>query len=77
MDYTFEIEGSENYQVAVQLNDFGDIVYSECDCPYDFGPICKHEVAAYYELAELMDKKEANPQKVTEKQKDLKNVFRK
>lgn len=50
--YTFEVQGSEDYQVVVQLDDNGEIIYSECDCPYDFGPICKHEVAAYFELAE-------------------------
>jgi len=50
--YTFEVQGSEDYQVVVQLDDTGEIIYSECDCPYDFGPICKHEVAAYFELAE-------------------------
>ena len=50
--YTFEVQGSEDYQVVVQLDDNGEIIYSECNCPYDFGPICKHEVAAYFELAE-------------------------
>ncbi|OOM73782.1 hypothetical protein [Clostridium sp. BL-8] len=54
--YTFEVQGSEDYQVVVQLDDNGEIIYSECDCPYDFGPICKHEVAAYFELAELISK---------------------
>lgn len=54
--YTFEVEGSEDYQVVVHLDDNGEIIYSECNCPYDFGPICKHEVAAYYELAENISK---------------------
>lgn len=54
--YTFEVQGSEDYQVVVQLDDNGEIIYSECNCPYDFGPICKHEVAAYFELAEQISK---------------------
>lgn len=54
--YTFEVQGSEDYQVVVQLEDNGEIIYSECNCPYDFGPICKHEVAAYFELAEHISK---------------------
>lgn len=54
--YTFEVQGSEDYQVVVKLDDNGEIIYSECDCPYDFGPICKHEVAAYFELAENISK---------------------
>lgn len=62
--YTFEVQGSEDYQVVVQLDHNGEIIYSECDCPYDFGPICKHEVAAYFELAEhknnVMNNKDKN-----------------
>ena len=54
--YTFEVQGSEDYQVVVQLDDNGEIIYSECNCPYDFGPICKHEVAAYYLMAEQISK---------------------
>lgn len=46
-EYIFEIEGSEDYQVVVKIDNKGEILYSECDCPYDFGDICKHEVAAY------------------------------
>lgn len=53
--YVFEIEGSESYEVIVELDDDDEIIYSECDCPYDFGPICKHEVAAYFELVDIRD----------------------
>lgn len=53
-EYEFFIQGSDTYKVMVQLDDIGEILYSECDCPYDLGPVCKHEVAAYYELNELL-----------------------
>lgn len=48
--YIFTIEGSDHYEVSVDIGNNGDILFSECDCPYDFGPVCKHEVAAYFEL---------------------------
>jgi hypothetical protein len=53
-EYIFQIEGSDDYEVVVKLGDNGDIVYSECDCPYDFGPVCKHEVAAYFQLDAML-----------------------
>ena len=61
--YTFEVQGSEDYQVVVQLDDNGEIIYSECNCPYDFGPTCKHEVAAYFELADHISKEMNNKDK--------------
>lgn len=53
--YVFEIDGSESYEVIVEVSDNDEIIYSECDCPYDFGPICKHQVAAYFELVDIRD----------------------
>ena len=50
--YHFDVEGSEDYEVVVKLNDNNEIIMSYCDCPYDYGPVCKHEVAAYYYLKE-------------------------
>ncbi len=41
--------GSEKYSLYVKIN--GDaIVEHECDCPYDWGNVCKHEVAVFYAL---------------------------
>lgn len=54
-EYLFQIEGNKVYEVTVKIDDKGEIIYSECDCPYDLGPICKHQVAAYYELSEILD----------------------
>ncbi|NOW04312.1 SWIM zinc finger family protein [Clostridium beijerinckii] len=58
--YIFEVEGSEDYQVIVTLDETGEIINSECNCPYNFGQICKHEVAAYFELAENINKDVGN-----------------
>lgn len=55
--YIFDVNGSEEYEVVVNLDTNGEIIHSYCDCPYSFGPICKHEVAAYYKLFEINNSK--------------------
>ncbi len=52
--YTFIVEGTYDYKVEVEIGNNGKILDSFCDCPYDFGPICKHEVAVYYYLREIV-----------------------
>lgn len=52
-EYSLEIEGNmENYRVSIALDEEKNIIKSDCTCPYDFGDICKHEVASYYYLKE-------------------------
>lgn len=51
-EYLLTIAEAENYRVFVKLNKQGEIIESDCDCPYDFGPICKHQVAAFYQLSD-------------------------
>ncbi|MFS0689316.1 hypothetical protein AB1K89_08745 [Sporosarcina sp. 179-K 8C2 HS] len=48
--YTALVEGADLYEVAVQLDEENNILSSSCDCPYDLGTVCKHEVAFYFEL---------------------------
>lgn len=48
--YEIEIEGSSIYSVKVELEDNNKIKFSDCDCPYDMGKYCKHQVAAFYYL---------------------------
>ncbi len=57
-EYIFQVQGSEDYEVVVKIDKNGEILYSNCDCPYDFGPICKHQVAAYFELFEILNSKD-------------------
>lgn len=52
--YRAEVEGSEMYEVFVEFDDEGDIVSYECDCPYDYGPICKHQAAVLLKLRDDM-----------------------
>jgi hypothetical protein len=53
--YEADIFGTYVYNVKMKMNKQEDI-YSSCTCPFDFGPICKHEVAVFYKLRELMEK---------------------
>lgn len=50
--YSAVVEGTDTYEIVVQIDENDTILSSECDCPYDMGPICKHEVAVYYELVD-------------------------
>ncbi len=40
----FEIRGTVLYVVVV--NNINKSIKSSCNCPYDWGPVCKHQVAA-------------------------------
>lgn len=42
--WTAEIEGSDVYIIEIKMN--GDEITDwDCDCPYDYGDVCKHVVA--------------------------------
>ncbi len=47
-----DVFGTDNYQVRLHLKNDNEISSTGCDCPYDWGPICKHEVAALFALRE-------------------------
>ena len=49
-DYKATVSGSKKYTVKVKLDQANNIIASGCTCPYDFGDICKHEVAVFFEL---------------------------
>ncbi len=58
-EFSAVVFGSSLYNVYVKIKD-GEITESYCDCPYDFGNTCKHEVAVYYKIrkSEFIDTKE-------------------
>ncbi|MBC3796006.1 SWIM zinc finger family protein [Acetobacterium tundrae] len=76
-DYLFTVAGTEVYQVTIKLDDQGEITQTGCDCPYDFGPICKHQVAAFYVLFDIVsNKKNQWPEiETANKQPALKGVL--
>ena len=43
------IEGTENYSVKLKIAN-GTITELLCTCPYDLGPVCKHELAVIFHL---------------------------
>lgn len=49
-EYTADVEGSEIYEVTMEMNKDGEIYDINCDCPYDMGEYCKHEAAVLYAL---------------------------
>ena len=52
-----EVSGTDTYTVSLSLDDTGEIIESYCDCPYDFGPVCKHQVAVLYAMQDQPLKK--------------------
>ena len=48
-EYEAEVEGSETYTVNVTIKE-GIITELKCTCPYDWGAVCKHEVAVIFYL---------------------------
>jgi uncharacterized Zn finger protein len=48
-EFSAVVFGTEKYSVFVKLN--GEtIAEHECDCPYDYGDVCKHKVAVFYAI---------------------------
>src|SRR5665647_492263 len=54
--YRAEVEGSQLYEVYIKLGDEGIVILSECDCPYDYSPICKHQAAVLLTLRDQIAK---------------------
>ncbi len=48
-EYEAIVEGTEDYTVHLTLKN-GIINEHVCDCPYDFGPVCKHVAAVIFYL---------------------------
>ncbi|WP_289137784.1 SWIM zinc finger domain-containing protein [uncultured Brevibacillus sp.] len=47
-----EVRGGELYEVYVELDEDDSVLSLECECPYDYGPICKHQAAVLLKLLE-------------------------
>jgi len=48
-EYEANVSGTEEYTVRLEIKN-NIIVGHNCDCPYDFGPVCKHVVASIFYL---------------------------
>jgi uncharacterized Zn finger protein len=51
--YEAEVEGTDLYTVEVELDDKANIIDTQCDCPYDMGEYCKHQVAVFLALRDM------------------------
>jgi uncharacterized Zn finger protein len=51
-EFSAVVEGSEDYEVFVQISK-GKAVEHSCDCPYDWGDVCKHIVAVLYYIRDI------------------------
>ena len=50
--YQAVVDGSITYDVEIHIDPKGVIVFHSCDCPYDWGEYCKHEVAVLLAIRE-------------------------
>jgi len=58
------VAGSEAYEVEIhQVKN--KVNYYDCSCPYDYGPVCKHVVAAIYAIKESKSQPAAAPKSKT------------
>lgn len=50
-NYEAIVSGTEQYTVHLEVKNNTITTYN-CDCPYDYGPVCKHIIAAIFYLQE-------------------------
>ncbi|MDR0454681.1 MAG: hypothetical protein LBH05_07720 [Deferribacteraceae bacterium] len=50
--YSAVVEGNIPYDVEIHLDADEIIISHNCDCPYDWGEYCKHEVAVLFAIRE-------------------------
>ena len=48
-EFSAVVFGNEKYSVYIKTNG-KEIVEHECDCPYDYGDVCKHKIAVFYAM---------------------------
>lgn len=45
-----KVKGTHNYNVEIQIDENGNIVQADCNCPYEYGETCKHIAAVLFAL---------------------------
>jgi SNF2 family DNA or RNA helicase len=71
----FEVRGGSLYIVVVSgLNDY---VKSRCTCPYDWGPVCKHQVAALRYLQEEFGGRKEKKNQISEIREEIQKYLEK
>jgi uncharacterized Zn finger protein len=70
--WTATVVGTYDYTVEVEADDHGFLMLT-CDCPYEYGPYCKHEAAVLFAIR--AEQKRAKP-KVQTKQEQRQSIQR-
>ena len=63
-----QVHGTDTYTVEVRTHRT-QIKGWDCDCPYDYGPICKHVIATFYAIVESMELEKSQSKQGTGKKK--------
>ncbi|MFV0573288.1 MAG: SWIM zinc finger family protein [Xanthomarina gelatinilytica] len=66
--YSATVLGTEEYTVNLNLKN-NTIVDYFCDCPYDYGPVCKHVAAAIFYLHQDLYTMDITPEKQPQKKR--------
>ena len=73
------VYGTESYRVEIHTDPGNSraIVDWRCNCPYDYGPVCKHVVAALYVMAKREHSEPTSPkeQKETTPKDKIQEIF--
>ena len=71
-----EVEGTELYTVEVELDDQANIIDTQCDCPYDMGDYCKHQVAVFLALRNMKGKNSTANKQTPQNSKGSESVLK-
>ncbi|MDR3601047.1 MAG: SWIM zinc finger family protein [Desulfosporosinus sp.] len=71
-----EVEGTELYTVEVELDDQANIIDTECDCPYDMGEYCKHQVAAFLAVREIKNNLSKGNNQISQNSGDSESILK-
>lgn len=66
--WTAQVEGTDLYDVSVSLGPGGRVVEAFCDCPYDYGPYCKHQAAVLFAIRDELSASPARQRKAAKKE---------
>jgi hypothetical protein len=69
------VEGTDIYQIVITIAPDGAIDWG-CDCPYDWGPVCKHVTAVLYAIEEAAAPSLARTKKPAGRRKTLADKVR-
>ena len=71
-----EVEGTELYTVEVKLDDQANIIDTQCDCPYDMGEYCKHQVAVFLALRDMKNNLSNGNNHISQNSMDSESVLK-